>query len=312
MNFGNARISVIIPTYNRASSVNKAIESVLVQSYQDYEIIVVDDGSTDETRDILKPFRERIRYIYQENKGVSAARNTGIQKAKGEWIAFLDSDDEWLSNKLEMQMKHVQEHPKMCLHVANLLLTDFHEVEKDFFSRKGFDKAVGKFLLIDRPLIYMLRYNFALPSSVIAKKSALINAGLFDEELSLHEDTDLFYRVSLEGQWGIYGFPLARKFRRDEPATINLSDRHARDQAYHYKIVVKMLERLQSMEGITKTERRAVTRSLSHFYFQVGLALKAEGKKEVRSWFYRGLRTRPSLKILVKWLIFNLLSMRQG
>ncbi|MBM2835200.1 MAG: glycosyl transferase [Candidatus Brocadiaceae bacterium] len=98
----NVQVSVVIPTYNRAPYVIMAIESVLAQSYQDYEIIVVDDGSTDGTRDVLEPYRDRIRYMYQDNKGVSAARNTGIQESRGEWIAFLDSDDEWLPNKLEI------------------------------------------------------------------------------------------------------------------------------------------------------------------------------------------------------------------
>ena len=95
----NPTVSVIIPTYNRAHLVGRAIKSVLNQTYRDFEIIVVDDGSTDNTKDIIKEFQKkdkRIKYIpYEKNKGGSAARNTGIKAAKGEYIAFLDSDDEW-------------------------------------------------------------------------------------------------------------------------------------------------------------------------------------------------------------------------
>lgn len=302
----NVQVSVVIPTYNRAPYVTMAIESALAQSYQDYEIIVVDDGSTDGTRDVLEPYRDRIRYMYQDNKGVSAARNTGIQEARGEWIAFLDSDDEWLPNKLEIQMKHIKNYPNIYLHATNMGIINLHGDNTDLFDMKGFGKVVGEFLLIDRPLVYLLRYNFAYPSAVLVKKSTLIKAGFFNQELEPHEDTDIFYRISLEGPWGVYGFPLVKKFRRDEPQKINLSDRLAGVQLDHYKIVVKILERLLlQMKMLTKGERRLTRRILSHFNFLVGLTLRAEGKKGYHSWFSKGLRANPSLKIFLKWLIFN-------
>lgn len=96
-------VSVVIPTYNRAHLVGRAIQSVLNQTYQDFEIIVVDDGSTDNTEEVVKSFNDpRIRYIrHDQNRGGSAARNTGIKMARGEYIAFQDSDDEWLPEKLE-------------------------------------------------------------------------------------------------------------------------------------------------------------------------------------------------------------------
>lgn len=105
----NPTVSVIIPTYNRAHLVGRAIQSVLNQTYKDFELIIVDDGSTDNTEDIIKKYQkkdERIKYIRRKkNKGGSVARNTGINAAIGEYIAFLDSDDEWLTEKLERQMK---------------------------------------------------------------------------------------------------------------------------------------------------------------------------------------------------------------
>ena len=94
------KISVVIPTYNRAEIVSRAIKSVQNQTLQPFEIIVIDDGSSDDTRRIIKEQFSYCRYYYQENKGVSSARNLGIQKAESEWIAFLDSDDEWKPNKL--------------------------------------------------------------------------------------------------------------------------------------------------------------------------------------------------------------------
>jgi len=169
MSSENAMVSVVIPTYNRAPYVTMAIESALAQSYQDYEIIVVDDGSTDGTRDVLEPYRDRIRYMYQDNKGVSAARNTGIQESRGEWIAFLDSDDEWLPNKLEIQIGYVKSYPEICLVAANMTVIKPHGDTVSLFNAKGFDKIAGEFLYIERPLIQLLRYNFAYPSTLLLK-----------------------------------------------------------------------------------------------------------------------------------------------
>ena len=99
------RVSIIIPTFNRSAIVPNAIESVFRETYSDYELIVVDDGSTDDTRDRLQEYVARIKYVYQANRGVSAARNAGTKLARGEWIAFLDSDDVWHPTKLERQFE---------------------------------------------------------------------------------------------------------------------------------------------------------------------------------------------------------------
>lgn len=98
-------ISVIIPVYNREKYVSEAIESVLKQTYQFLDIIVIDDGSTDKSAEIIKSFGSKIRYFYQENSGISSALNHGLKVAKGEFIAFLDSDDLWTENKLNLQIK---------------------------------------------------------------------------------------------------------------------------------------------------------------------------------------------------------------
>src|SRR5271165_4480269 len=103
-------VSVIIPTFNRASTIGKAIASVVSQTFQDFELIVIDDGSTDETADVLLSFANTIRLIRQENRGVSAARNAGIRAARGRWIAFLDSDDEWHRDKLALQVACLDEY----------------------------------------------------------------------------------------------------------------------------------------------------------------------------------------------------------
>ena len=105
------KVSVIIPTYNRSSVLSRAIDSVLRQSDRDFELIVVDDGSTDNTKNLIEQYSDQITYIYQDNEGVSAARNLGLKHATGEWVAFLDSDDEWKKKKLEKQIAFIEKNP---------------------------------------------------------------------------------------------------------------------------------------------------------------------------------------------------------
>ena len=106
----NPTVSIILPTYNRAHTLRKAVDSILNQTYKDFELIVVDDGSTDDTYNLIKSINDyRIVYVkHEKNKGAAAARNTGIKLAKGKYIAFQDSDDEWYSHKLEKQMEIIE------------------------------------------------------------------------------------------------------------------------------------------------------------------------------------------------------------
>ena len=126
-------ISVIIPTYNYANYVRDAVESVLNQSYKEFEIIVVDDGSTDGTKKVLEPLKNRIRYIYQENRGLPSAYNTGIKASKGEYIAFLDSDDLWLPEKLKLQKKYFDDNPAVGMVICNGYLFNDTEIFATFF-----------------------------------------------------------------------------------------------------------------------------------------------------------------------------------
>ena len=118
------RVSAIIPTYNYARYVAAAIKSVLAQSFKDLEIVVVDDGSTDETTETLRPFAERIRYIPQVHRGLAAARNVGIRVARGRYLAFLDSDDFWLPDKVSMQVARLDAEPAVGVVYCEAVLFD--------------------------------------------------------------------------------------------------------------------------------------------------------------------------------------------
>ncbi len=182
------RVSVIIPTYNRAALLKEAIESVRSQTYANWELIVVDDGSTDDTQSIISQNRDsRIRYFYQKNAGVSAARNRGIEESRSPLIAFLDSDDLWVPEKLERQVHVMKQHPETGLlygQVGRYSISDSNRSEVE--PLKGL-MTVPELLNGPRTLF---------TSTVIVRRACLEQAGLFDTELHVGEDFDLFLRIA--------------------------------------------------------------------------------------------------------------------
>ncbi len=183
------KISVIIPTYNRAHIVCETIDSVLAQTYKNYEIIVVDDGSEDNTKEILKKYGEKIIYIYQKNKGLPAARNTGIKHMKGEYAAFVDSDDLFLPTKLEEQMNVFDQNPEIAVvsTMAELIDDDAHKLAG--YKPQAFNSCDFKGIL---------ESNFVVMSSTIVKKNVLLAVDMFDETLKTCEDWDIWIRILAE------------------------------------------------------------------------------------------------------------------
>lgn len=191
------KISVIIPTYNREKLIGRAIESVLAQTRKADEIIIVDDGSTDHTGKMVQNYSKDIKYIFQENKGGAAARNTGIENAQYEWIAFLDSDDYWLENHLE-KMEHAISETNM---EANLYFADIQMSELELNKRLWdiCDLEINSdFLFIQNgtPWVLKSRQPMMLQSSVISKK-AILDIGGLNEQLRRRHDTHLFFKLCL-------------------------------------------------------------------------------------------------------------------
>jgi glycosyltransferase involved in cell wall biosynthesis len=172
-------VSVIIPVYNGARFISEAIESACMQNYDSIEIIVVDDGSTDDTSSIVQSFKN-IRYIYQPNQGVAAARNTGIHKSRGELIAFLDADDYWASNKLNLQVDCLLKHPNVGYILG--MQRNFLEygIERPFWLKEE----------------HLLKEHIGfLPTSLI-RKGIFDIVGLFNADYSISEDVEWFSRVA--------------------------------------------------------------------------------------------------------------------
>ncbi len=185
------RVSIIIPVFNRAEMVKDAIDSVLAQTFKDFELILVDDGSQNDTKQVLRQYQEsypqKIKVIFCEHSGVSATRNAGIRSAAGEFIAFLDSDDLWISSKLEKQLCFMEQKNIAICQTDEFWVRNGKKVN----PMKKHSKRSGKIFFDCLPLCIVS------PSAVMIKKEVFDSVGLFDEKLLACEDYDLWLRIAI-------------------------------------------------------------------------------------------------------------------
>ena len=197
------KISVIIPTFNRKKTLGRAIQSVSNQSLSPFEILIIDDGSNDGTKEWVKESFQDIKYIYQNNQGVSSARNKGIKYAYGDWVAFLDSDDEWLPNKLYEQVKAIGSNPEIkFFHTNEIWIRNGVRVNQMKKHKKYGGYIFEKCLDICR----------VSPSSVLIKKEIFDDIGTFDESLRVCEDYDLWLRITSKYPVVFLDIPLIYKY----------------------------------------------------------------------------------------------------
>ncbi|HEX8844379.1 MAG TPA: glycosyltransferase [Pyrinomonadaceae bacterium] len=203
------RISVVIPTYNYGHYLPAAVESVRAQGWPDLEIIVVDDGSTDDTPRVMKELAgDDLRYIRQENAGPAAARNRGIRESSGEWIAFLDADDLWMPEKLAVQMDELQKHPD-----ASFSYTDTRVRFPDGTERDVKCEPAGNNLLLK-----LLTGNQFSTPTVVVRRQCFLKVGQFEAELRTGEDWDMWLRLAAHFEGVYVARPLALVRREFNPA----------------------------------------------------------------------------------------------
>lgn len=277
-------VSVIIPTCNRPELVKKAIRSVLNQTYQDFEIIVVDDGIKKRAEEAVKSFTDqRIRYIkHNQNRGGAAARNTGIRAAQGEFIAFLDDDDQWLPEKLEIQMEEFINTPAE----VGFCFTAVTQKRDEGDSSSQVPSGV-----VDYYEQALRTFKGILTSSLIIKKQAFDKVGLFDENFPSHQEAELMIRLSREYKGLGINKPLVVMivFSKHQSVGKNLDNRIAGREQILEKHFAKFRKRPQI---------------LAKHYFQLALFYRDNGQyKNARRVFRQAWRTKFSFRYFLHYLL---------
>ena len=198
-------VSVVIPTFNYGRFVASAIQSALDQTFRDFEIVVVDDGSTDDTTEIVSRFGAAVRYIYQPNRGLSAARNRGIQAARGEWIGFLDADDLWLPTKLERQLSVLNGTAggRVVVHSNYAILDEDGGIQLKW-SQPGLNNPFPESLRSELSVRDFVFKNWVGVLTALVRRHEVESIGGFDNELRGAEDWDLWLRLALAGHRFVY------------------------------------------------------------------------------------------------------------
>jgi len=303
-------VSVIIPTYNRVEFLGEAIESVLDQSYQNYEILVIDDGSIIDVKSKLKPYLDKIKYIYQKNQGLAAARNRGIKESKGEYVAFLDDDDLFEVDKLKTQVAVLEGDSKV-----GFVYSDGYIFKNTDPGALIFDAASGR---LQKPELFAELF-FMNPnvfvSALLIKRECFDQLGGFDENLSQNEDGDMLLRIALNWKGKFSSYPSARVRYHDS--------KMSRDRIDMYKAVLKSWNKIlksyphfKESLGIKGEDR------ISELYFLLAQeelkAFKLQEARQtfklyfslvrspkVKARFYNYILCRTSKVLFFRWVFFS-------
>ncbi|MDE2222744.1 MAG: glycosyltransferase family 2 protein [Candidatus Omnitrophica bacterium] len=251
----NPTVSVIIPAYNAAAFIAQTIESVLAQTYKNIEVIAVDDGSTDNTRQVTAQYKS-VRYIYKKNGGPASARNTGIETSKGDYLAFLDADDIWEREKISRQIDCFKNNPALGLVYTAVNVID----EQGNFVRPKFSGNLS-----GRAFNGLFRKNHLTASAVMIKKSCLVDAGKFDEDLEIIsvEDYDLWLRVTALYEIACVNEPLTKYRLLDNSVSKNI----ARSYLGELKVIKKNFAMFQDSYPEIKP---TMNKRLGHLFFEFG------------------------------------------
>jgi len=282
-------VSVIIHTYNNEKFIAETVESVLNQTYKDYEIIVVDDGSVDGTRDALLPYMHGIRYRYKENGGIASAKNAGISLSQTEFVAFLDHDDLWAPDKLQLQMEYFNENPQVGLVYAKY--TSFRDGKE---LRTKPEKGCSGWIFKE-----LLSKSFIQTSTVIVKRECLNAVGPYDESFSLGDEYDMFLRISKRFQCGFVDKGLTRYRVHDTNASKN-------DFLFDNENLGVYKKIYNNFTGLDGEEKKILRKRIARYSMKVAKGLYSQGKLEESKQYQKEANNYlPFYKRLTGNLIFK-------
>lgn len=274
------KVSVIIPVYNREALISRAVESVLAQQDCDFECIVVNDGSTDGTHSVLDGYGARIRAIHQDNAGRSAARNAGIEQARGEYLAFLDSDDTWKPRKLATQVAWHEAHPNFGLsgHGIDIVHEDDRveaqppRCDRDQLAREPYEAVMDHFAFF--------------PSVVMAKRKLVLDIGCFATDYHGAEDLDFALKIALRAPLGVFDDCLTSMYQHGgQTGKKQLARENVRVLTRHLELFADHFD-----ETLTMRLKRKVAR------YKISIAKRSESGEESRRLLGEALELDPGLK----------------
>lgn len=287
-------VSVIIPTYNRGYILREALESALEQSYHNYEILIVDDGSSDNTREIVESFKSiKIRYIrHERNHGCSAAYNTGINEARGPVVAFLDSDDVWKPNYIERQVNFLYQHPEVDVVFCNTeirqpnglatSLKSLLRVFPEFLQRSA--ETAERVVSARQMYLCLLEEVPIKPTAAVIRRAIFDRVGLFDEAWPSGTDWDLFLRLSRGSNFGYIDEVLVIQ-RRFSDAT------HQKFLEKDKQFLLNVFLKEKATLGIDRDALRGVNRGISGLYNSLAWSYLQSGRgREALSTYYQGFK----------------------
>ena len=292
----NPTVSVIIPAYNAAPWIAETIDSVLNQTFKDFEVIVVDDGSTDATAEVVASYKPQVQYLYKNNGGPSSARNTGICAACGRYIAFLDADDLWLPEKLQIQMQLFSQNPSLAwVYSDGLIFEENPNKNQHLFSQSSYMYS-GEIL---RPLLLQ---DFVASPTPIVRRDVFEDVGLFNEESSFKsvEDWDMWLRIAARYPVYLIDKPLV-KYRRHSTSLTGTS------------LIQRSLEsRLTVIEGaiLREPERLGDLRqqAIANVYMTLGHLLMSRGARvEAREMYLHSIQMNSKQLKSIIYLIATFL-----
>jgi glycosyltransferase involved in cell wall biosynthesis len=288
----NPVVSVIIPAYNAAPWIGETIDSVLNQSFRDIEVIVVDDGSTDKTSEVVAKYQQKVKYIYKDNGGPSSARNVGILAARGEYIAFLDADDLWVASKLEQQMEIFNQNSSLVWVYSDGFIFENNPNQTPHlfsYSTCMYEGDILCSLLVD---------NFIASPTPVIRKEIFDEIGLFNEEPAFKsvEDWDMWLRISAKYPIGFVDQPLV-KYRRHASGLTGTSSIL---NALRQKLIVVEQAISRNPENLSNL----YTKSISNLYTSAGHLTMSRGDREAaRELYWNSILTNPKqLKVIAYWL----------
>jgi glycosyltransferase involved in cell wall biosynthesis len=293
-------VSVIIPAYNAEKFLAASIRSVLAQTYRNFEIMVIDDGSTDTTAQVTRSFGDEVRYIHKQNGGQASALNLGTRNARGEYVAFQDADDIWLPDKLERQCQHLDVNPQF-----GMVCTDLSEVDEELrviqtskCTEAGLIPKEG--WMFDQELLI----GFIFPSAALIRRELLITLDGFDESLRYQADKEFFLRFLYRYQSGFINVPLVLRRRHDSNLTNNYNEGSLREKI---QILVQARERFEMNFPL----RCRLRLRLARHHAQSGRHNLSQGRlQEARRSCVKSLRQHPLSKAWI-YLAVSGLGIRQ-